>query len=61
MSCDVGHRLGSDVALLWLWHRPAATAPFQLLAWKPPYATGAALKRQKKLNPIQKKKKKKQS
>ena len=35
-------------ALLWLWHRPVATAPIQPLAWEPPYATGAALKRQKK-------------
>ena len=25
MSCGVGHRLGLDLALLWLWHRPAAT------------------------------------
>ena len=35
-------------ALLWLWRRPAATALIQPLAWEPPYATGAALKRQKK-------------
>ena len=27
LSCDVGHRSGSDLALLWLWHRPGATAP----------------------------------
>ena len=33
-----------DPVLLWLWHRPAATAPIQLLAWKLPYATCAALK-----------------
>ena len=26
MSCGVGHRCGSDPALLWLWCRPAATA-----------------------------------
>ena len=44
MSCGIGHRCGSDLALLWLWHRPAATAPIRLQAWKPPYATGAALK-----------------
>ena len=24
MSCDVGRRPGSDLALPWLWHRPAA-------------------------------------
>ena len=26
VSCDVGHRSGLDLALLWLWHRPVATA-----------------------------------
>ena len=31
-----------DPALLWLWCRPVATAPIQLLAWEPPYAAGAA-------------------
>ena len=34
--------------LLWLWHRPAATAGIGPLAWESPYATGAALKRPKK-------------
>ena len=34
-----------DVALL--WHRPVATALIRPLAWEPPYAEGAALKRQK--------------
>ena len=47
MSCGIGHRHGSDPALLWLWHRPAAVVPIQPLAWEPPYAAGAALKRQK--------------
>ena len=42
MSCGVGHRRGSDPALLWLWHRPTATAPIRSLAWEPPYAVGAA-------------------
>ena len=38
-----------DLVLLWLWHRPAAVAPMRPLAWgKPPYTTGAALKREKK-------------
>ena len=37
-----------DLALLWLWCRPATTAPVQPLAWEPPYATGVALKRPKK-------------
>jgi len=43
MSCGVGHRRSSNLALLW----PAATAPIRPLAWEPPYATGVALKRQK--------------
>ena len=30
--------------MLWLWHRPAATAPIQPLAWEPPYAMGAGKK-----------------
>ena len=37
-----------DPALL--WHRPAATALIGPLAWEPPYATGAALKRQNNNN-----------
>ena len=48
MSCGVGKRQGLDLALLWLWCRPEATAPIQSPAWEPPYAKGAALKRQKK-------------
>ena len=47
MSCGVGQRSGSDLALLWLWRRPAATAGIGSLAWEPPYAMGVALKRQK--------------
>ena len=46
MSCGVGHRLGSDLTLLWLWCSPAATAPIEPLAWEPPYGAGAALRRQ---------------
>ena len=48
VSCGVGHRCGSDL-VLWLWCRLAATSPIQPLAWEPPYATGEALKRQKKV------------
>ena len=48
MSCSVGHRLGSDPVLLWLWRTPSATALIQFLAWKPPYAMGTALEGQKK-------------
>ena len=49
-SCGVGHRRGLDLALLWLWCRPAATAPIGPLAWEPPCAVGVALKRQNKIN-----------
>ena len=35
-----------DLALLWLWPRQVATALIRPLAWEPPYAAGAALKRQ---------------
>ena len=48
MNCGVGRRHGSDLALLlWLWHRPVATALIRSLAWEPPYTVGEALKRQK--------------
>ena len=47
MSCGVGHRCGSDLALLWLWCRLAATAPIRLLAWELPYAAGVAIKKKK--------------
>ena len=53
MSCHVGCRCSSDLALLWQWHGPAAVAPIGPLAWEPPYATGVALK-------IEEEKKKKQ-
>ena len=48
VSCGVGHRCYLDPPLLWLWHRPAATAPILPLSWGLPYATGVALKRQEK-------------
>ena len=47
MSCGVGRRHGSDLAMLGLWLRLAAVALTGPLAWEPPYAVGAALKRQK--------------
>ena len=47
MSCGVGRRRSLDLVLLWLWCRPAATATIRPLTWEPPYAVGAALKRQK--------------
>ena len=47
-SCGVGRRRGLDLALLWLWWRPAATDLIRPLAWESPCAAGTALKRQKK-------------
>ena len=49
MSCGVAHRRGLDLALLWLWQRPGAVALIRPLAWEPPYATGVALKKKKKI------------
>ena len=43
-SCGVGHRRGSDQALLWRRRRRAAAALIRPLAWEPPYA----LKKQKR-------------
>ena len=48
MSCGVGHRCSLELALLWLWHRLAATALIRPLTWESPYAVGAALKGPKK-------------
>ena len=62
MSCCVGCRRGSNPELLWLWHRPVATARVRPLAWEPPYAMEAALemaKRQKKTKKKDKKRQKK--
>ena len=36
-----------DPALLWLWCRPAATAPIRPRGWEPPCAMSAGLQRQK--------------
>ena len=48
LSCGVGCRCSSDLAWMWLWHRPATAAAVQPLAWEHPYAVGAALKFKKK-------------
>ena len=48
MSCDVGHRHGWDLALLWLWCRLAAIALMPPLAWEPPYTAATALKKDPK-------------
>ena len=47
VSCGVGCRLGSDLAWLWLWCRPAAIAPIRPMASEPPCATSIALKKEK--------------
>ena len=47
MSYAVGGRPSPDPVLLWLWCRSGATDPIRPLAWEPPYAMGAALKRLK--------------
>ena len=36
-----------DLALLWLWCRPAAKTLIRPLAWEPPYSLGASLKSKK--------------
>ena len=42
-----------------LWCRPAAVAPLRPLAWEPPYAVSASIKRQKTKKKKKKKKKEK--
>ena len=49
MSCDVGCKLSLDLALL--WHRLAAAALIQPLAWEPPHVADVDLKKKKKLLP----------
>ena len=44
----ISRSYGSDPALLWLLHRPAAAAPNRPLAWGLPYAATEALKGKKK-------------
>ena len=48
MSCGVGHRCGSDLVLLWLWHRLAALALIRPLAWELTSTTGVSLKKHAK-------------
>ena len=47
MSCGVGCKCGSDLQLLWLWHRPETTALMGPLAWELPCDAGAALEKTK--------------
>ena len=48
VSCGVGPRHSSDLALLWLWCRPAAVAPIPPLAREHPSSKGVALQRKLK-------------
>ena len=50
------HQWVKDLAMLWLWHRLAATASIRPLAWEPPCAVGSAIEK-----PKSKKKKKKRT
>ena len=59
VSCGVGRRCNSDLTLLWLWFRPAATAPTLPLAWESPYAMSAALKKRDKKTHKKKERRKK--
>ena len=54
MNCGVGHRLGSDPELLWLWCRLVAVAQIRSLAWEPPSAMGVALRSKKKKKVLKK-------
>ena len=47
VSCGEGYRCGSELTSLWLWRRPAATAPIRPLKWDSTYAKGAAQKETK--------------
>ena len=58
MSCGVGPRRGSDLALLWLWCRLAAVALIEPLAWEPPYATSVALEKKERKGKERKEKEK---
>ena len=46
-KCDISCRCSWNLALPWLWHRPAAAALTQPLAWETPYAIGATLKKKR--------------
>ena len=48
MSRGVGRRRSLDLVLLWLWRRPAATAPIGPLPWEPPHALEKTERQKKK-------------
>ena len=43
VHCGVSHGCVLDPLWLWLWHRLAAAALIQSLAWEFPYAVGVGL------------------
>ena len=48
MSCGVSCRYSLDPLLLWLWCRPAATAPIWPLTWELPFAACGPKKQKEK-------------
>ena len=50
---ELWHRSQTWLDLAWLWHRLAAIAPVQPLAWEPPHAAGTALKKKKKKSDLE--------
>ena len=61
MSYGIGDRSASDPKLLWLWCRPAATAPIRPLVWEFPCAAGSGPRKGKKKKKKKKKRQKKTS
>ena len=61
MSCGVDFKHGSDLALLWLWYRPEATALIGFLAWETPYASGCVPKKMKERKKRKKKERNKET
>ena len=53
MNYGVGCKHVSDLAWLWLWHRPAAASLLHPLAWELPYASGMTPKRKKRKKKIE--------
>ena len=58
MSWGVGHRCGLDLALLWLWRRPEATAPIGPVSWHTSICHRCGHKKRKKKKKKKERKKK---
>ena len=48
MSCGVGLRCSSDLAMLWLWCRLATAAPIPSLAWELPLCPKAVKRKERR-------------